>query len=43
MAALLSNEDILRDYFDSNDDSIKFDGLSDVESDISIPEEPNSD
>lgn len=42
MATLPSNEDILRDYFDSDDDSSEFEGFSDVESDISIPEEQSS-
>lgn len=34
---------IQRDYFDSDDDSSKFEGFSDVESDKSITEEPSSD
>lgn len=42
MADLPSNEDILRDYFDSDDNDSDFEGFSEVESDISIPEESSS-
>lgn len=42
MAALPTNEDILRDYFDSDDDISEFEGFSDNESDIYIPEESSS-
>lgn len=42
MADLPSNEDILRDYFDSDDNASDFKGFSEVESDISILEESRS-
>lgn len=42
MADLPSNEEILRNYFNSDDDSSDFEGFSDAESDIYIPEESSS-
>lgn len=37
-----TNEDKLRDYFNSDDDISEFEGFSDNESDIYIPEESSS-
>ncbi|XP_062606783.1 piggyBac transposable element-derived protein 4-like [Saccostrea cucullata] len=42
MADLPTNEEILRDYFDSDDDLDEFEGFSDADSDIYIPEESSS-
>ncbi|XP_052678343.1 piggyBac transposable element-derived protein 5-like [Crassostrea angulata] len=42
MAALPSNKDILQDYFDSDDNISEFEGFSDNESDLYIPEESSS-
>jgi hypothetical protein len=42
MADLPTNEEILREYFESDDESIAFEGFSDAESDIYVPEESSS-